>query len=393
MTILFVFLFLLLVACGVDTNPPEPSESTPDLIIRDSWVFEQEGKSTMQFEVIPIGAVEQPIGINFSVTGLTADPVTDFTAGEGATTLGIGASSIIIPVTILDDDLNEVDEKILVTITNATNANITDAIAIGIIRDDDDATAFDEEGYFTNTSYYGYELVWQDEFEGTGLNLDDYNFDLENGCPDICGWGNNELEWYTDEPKNVFLDDGKLVIKATQEGATSYHSGRIHTKGKQAFQFGRIDVRAKLPKGQGIWPAIWMLGSNIDEVGWPACGEIDIMELVGHRPNVVHGTAHWGAQGSGRSIFKTSEFALDEDFHEKFHVFTIIWEKDEIVWYVDESPFHIISPADMQGGAYRFNEPFYFLFNVAVGGNFSGFPDETTVFPQQMEIDYVRVFQ
>jgi len=186
--------------------------------------------------------------------------------------------------------------------------------------------------------------------------------------------------------------DDKLVITATRLGSEGFRSAKIHTKDKREFRFGRIDIRAKLPEGRGIWPAIWMLGANIDEVGWPASGEIDIMELVGHQPNISHGTAHWGNSGDP-STFVGSSISLNEKFSEQFHVFSLVWEQNSLQWYMDETLFHTITPANTQGATYRFNAPFYMIFNVAVGGNWPGSPDASTVFPQQMEVDYVRVFQ
>ena len=390
-----LFLFIAFISCDPKTDPVDPTPTvTPDLSISDSNVFENTGGTTMQFEVGVNTASELPISFNFKVEGITAEPDKDFVAGTGSTILGAGAFSVVIEVTIKDDDIHEVDEKIQVTLTEASNATIKDAVGIGVIRDNDDPSTYDDDGYYTLDNYFGYELAWSDEFSGDALNLEDYNFDLNDGCPNLCGWGNNELQWYTDLPANIKVEDGKLSITATKEGPTSFKSAKFHTKDKQSFQYGRIDVRAKLPKGQGIWPAIWMLGTNIDDVGWPACGEIDIMELVGHQANVSHGTAHWGADGSTQSTFKGSSFSLSgEDFSDKFHVFTLLWEEDEMVWYVDETPFHIITPADMQGLPYRFNHEFYMLFNVAVGGNWPGNPDDTTVFPQTMEVDYVRYFK
>jgi beta-glucanase (GH16 family) len=163
------------------------------------------------------------------------------------------------------------------------------------------------------------------------------------------------------------------------------------TKAKKEFQYGRIDIRARLPYGQGIWPAIWMLGANIDDVGWPRCGEIDIMELVGHLPKVSHGTAHYDVDGWAS---KGSSYALTtgQTFSDEFHVFTIVWEMNRIKWYVDYNKFFELSAQDV-GGTYPFNNPFFFIMNIAVGGNWPGDPDETTVFPQTMEVDYIRVFQ
>ena len=171
-----------------------------------------------------------------------------------------------------------------------------------------------------------------------------------------------------------------------------YNSARIITKGKKEFKFGRIDIRAKLPEGQGIWPALWMLGSNIDDVGWPTCGEIDIMEMVGHEPNKTHGTAHWRAS-DGNSTFKGASTSSSKKLSEQYHVYSILWEENSLNWYFDEEKFHTITPNNLQNVEFPFNQNFFFIFNIAVGGIWPGNPDDTTVFPQEMEIDYIRVFQ
>ena len=246
------------------------------------------------------------------------------------------------------------------------------------------------DGYSTPSSYSGYNLAWGDEFAGDALDLASWGFDVGNGS---SGWGNNEWQYYTSGESNCAVKNGKLTITAKKEtqGSFNYTSARILTKGKREFQFGRIDIRARLPKGQGIWPALWMLGSNFGSVGWPNCGELDIMELVGHQPNKVHGTAHWGNKPPSTYITKTYGLSTGT-FADEFHVFTMKWEKDLVEWYVDDVKFHTITPGNT-GGVYPFNQKFFFIFNIAVGGNWPGYPDGTTVFPQQMDVDYVRVFQ
>jgi beta-glucanase (GH16 family) len=250
-----------------------------------------------------------------------------------------------------------------------------------------------ENEFESPLSYEGYTLVWNDEFEGNSLSSD-WVFDLGDGCPDLCGWGNNELQSYTQD--NVRVQDGHLIIQARRErsGGRDYTSSRIKTKDKQSFKYGRIDIRAKLPKGQGIWPALWMLGDNIDQVGWPRCGEIDIMEMVGGnafgRDNRVHGTVHWDNNGS-HAEFGGHVTLNNGIFNDKFHVFSIIWDEAKIVWLLNDDPFHEIDTSP--SGLDEFRESFFFLFNVAVGGNWPGSPDGTTTFPQQMVVDYVRVFQ
>ena len=380
-------------ACGdSETREPEPAANLSTINISSSSIVEGAGASMLQFEVKATQVLETSVDVDYTVTGLTATPDIDFTASAGSITIAAGSNSGMIAIPVIDDEINEVEEKITVTLTAASNATIGTALAVGIIKDNDQPTNFNTEGYVTPDEYFGYALSWADEFGGDALNMDNYNFDLGDGCPNICGWGNNELEWYTDEPENISVADGKLVITATKLGEQGYRSAKIHTKGKKEFKFGRIGVRAKLPEGQGIWPAIWMLGSNINEVGWPACGEIDIMEMVGHKPKVTHGTAHWGNPGDP-STHVGSSISLDEKFSEQFHVFSLVWEQNEIKWYMDETHFHTINLSNMQGAAYRFNAPFYIVFNVAVGGQWPGNPNASTVFPQKMEIDYVRVFQ
>jgi beta-glucanase (GH16 family) len=248
-------------------------------------------------------------------------------------------------------------------------------------------------GYVSPLTYPGYNLVWNDEFESSSLS-DNWVFEIGDGCPELCGWGNNELQYYRRE--NIEVKDGYLFITAKQEnfGNKNYTSSRIKTQGKKSFTFGRIDVRAVLPKGQGLWPAVWMLGDNITSVGWPACGEIDIMEMVGGnadgRDNTIHGTVHWDNNGSYAN-YGGSKKKVSGIFKDDFHVFSIIWDESKIVWLLDNVPFHEIDTRPV--GLDEFRAPHFLLFNVAVGGNWPGSPDGTTVFPQQMVVDYVRVFQ
>lgn len=245
-------------------------------------------------------------------------------------------------------------------------------------------------GYSTPESYDGMTLVWQDEFEGESLNLEDWTFERGTGSN---GWGNNELQFYREE--NTSLQDGYLIITAKEEDyeGREYTSSRIVTQGKQSFQYGRIDIRAALPNGQGIWPALWMLGESFSTVSWPACGEIDIMEMIGGgdgRDNKVHGTIHWDNAGSYASYGQS--VTLEEGiFSDEFHVFSIVWDETSITWYLDDVQFNVvdITPENLS----EFQEEFFFIFNVAVGGNWPGSPDATTEFPQRMIVDYVRVFQ
>ncbi|WP_366483701.1 glycoside hydrolase family 16 protein [Cyclobacterium sp.] len=253
---------------------------------------------------------------------------------------------------------------------------------------------FPDSGFSSPMTYEAYDLVWNDEFEAQTLSSD-WVFEIGDGCPNLCGWGNNELQYYRRE--NTELKDGYLVITAKEEnmGGKNYTSSRLKTQGQQNFQFGRIDIRAALPQGQGIWPAFWMLGENITEVPWPACGEIDIMEMIGGdtdgRDNTVHGTLHWDNNGNYASDGGKKSLSDGAILKDNFHVYSLIWEENQITWLLDDEVFHSmdISPSAMD----EFREPFFMLINMAVGGNWPGNPDASTRFPQQLAVDYVRVFE
>ena len=216
------------------------------------------------------------------------------------------------------------------------------------------------------------------------------------------GWGNNELEYYTDRIENVSLDgQGNLAINAIQEnpgdytchyGVCEYTSARIVTMDKFQFTYGRVEARLKIPRGQGIWPAFWMLGADFGTVGWPGSGEIDIMENVGKEPRIVYGTVHGPGYSGGNGIGGTG-LTREVDYADDFHVYAIDWDVDAIRWYIDGELFQIVSLNDLNGREWVFNHDFFLILNVAVGGNWPGMPDETTVMPQQMLVDYVRVYQ
>jgi beta-glucanase (GH16 family) len=258
------------------------------------------------------------------------------------------------------------------------------------LRNDDTDIFISDEGYDAATSYEGMSLAWSDEFDGEFIDPANWTYDLGSGNG---GWGNNELQSYTNSANNSFVGDGKLFIIAEKVGENAYTSARLKSIGLQEHQYGRIDVRAMLPKGQGVWPAIWMLGSNYPDVGWPACGEIDIMELLGHLPGTVHGTAHWGADWPNWTHQGTSISIYPDHFDQEFHVFSVEWMEDEIKFLMDDQVYFTINPSLMQGQPYPFNNPFFFILNVAVGGNWPGSPDASTEFPVFMAVDYVRVYQ
>jgi beta-glucanase (GH16 family) len=252
-------------------------------------------------------------------------------------------------------------------------------------------TVIPSEGYTTPETYPGMTLLWQDEFNASAVNESDWTFEIGRGGN---GWGNNELEYYKKE--NATIEDGKLVITAKKEnvGDAQYTSTRMITKDKKTFKFGRIDIRALLPKGQGIWPALWMLGNNINSVGWPACGEIDIMEMIGgqNREKTVYGTLHWDNGGSHACTCDKPGHSLSSGIYaDQFHVFSLDWTETSITFYVDDVQFNKIDITPVQLS--EFKNEYFFIFNLAVGGNWPGNPDATTVFPQRLIVDYVRVFQ
>jgi len=238
-----------------------------------------------------------------------------------------------------------------------------------------------------------WELVWSDEFEGAaGSAPDPAKWDYDIGTD----WGNAQLEYDTDRPENVSLDGaGHLAITAREEPwlGRDYTSGRIHTNGHFAQQGGRFEARIRLPVGRGIWPAFWLLGGNFASVGWPACGEIDIMEYRGQEPRVLHGSLHGPGYSGGNAL--TSRFELSGGgFNWDFHVFAVEWTDDQITWIVDDTRYLTIRRSDLpQGGAWVFDHSFFIILNVAVGGHFVGPPDATTTFPQTMLVDWVRVYR
>jgi beta-glucanase (GH16 family) len=282
-----------------------------------------------------------------------------------------------------------------VTLSGASGGTFQKSTAVGRITNDDLKISFPTTGYDAPTSYPGYALVWADEFNGPVLNATHWVHQNGDGCPNLCGWGNNELEYYTDRPDNLFFQDGNLVIEAKKENFSgkSYTSSKILTAGKKPIKFGRIDIRAILPKGKGIWPALWLLPQNNAFGGWPRSGEIDLMELVGHEPNKVYGTLHYGPGPGSTQISRGYTLPGGATFNDEYHVFSLEWKEDQIKWFVDGNLFSTVQKNDLGSNNYPFNEEFYLIFNLAVGGNWPGNPDATTVLPQWMVVDYIRLYQ
>ncbi|MGN6552620.1 MAG: family 16 glycosylhydrolase [Verrucomicrobiota bacterium] len=239
----------------------------------------------------------------------------------------------------------------------------------------------------------GWSLVWSDEFtqaDGTAPDPAKWGYDIGGN-----GWGNSELEYYTARTNNVRIEGGQLVIEARAENyqGKDYTSGRILTRDKWSWAYGRFEARIKIPRGQGIWPAFWMLGSNIGSVNWPTCGEIDIMENIGREPNIVHGTIHGPGYSAGNSIGGPCTLPGGGAYADDFHIYAVEWETNRIRWYMDNQLYFTVTPSSLPSGTqWVFTQPQFLLLNLAVGGTWPGYPDGTTVFPQRMTVDYVRVY-
>lgn len=243
------------------------------------------------------------------------------------------------------------------------------------------------------------KLVWQDEFDQDGLpDSNKWSYDYGSGCErgSGCGWGNNELQFYTKERlENARVEDGKLIIQAHKEDwkRWKYTSARLVSKHKGDWQYGRVEVRAKLPKGKGTWAAIWMLPSENQHGGWPRSGEIDIMEFVGYEADSVYSTVHTEAFNHLKGTQRGGQL-FDESYSEAFHTYALDWHENKMIFTIDEKPCFVFENTKNGVSEWPFNQPFHLLLNLAVGGNWGGAQGvDPDIWPQQMEIDYVRVYQ
>lgn len=234
----------------------------------------------------------------------------------------------------------------------------------------------------------GWNLIWQDEFDGDNINPANWTYDIGG-----WGWGNGEGQYYTEQAENARLEDGMLVIEAREEKYEDsyYTSARLKTEGLQNFQYGRIEARLKVPAGKGLWPAFWMLGSDFNGSNWPDCGEIDIMEYIGKEPDLIFGTLHGpGYSGAlGFTKWNRQPYNIADDFH----IYAIEWQPDEIRWFYDGSHYHTVNRTDIGDREWVFDHPFFIILNLAVGGQLPGPVGLDTEFPAQYFVDYVRVYQ
>ena len=252
--------------------------------------------------------------------------------------------------------------------------------------------AITETAFGTDEMQDGWKLIWSDEFNGTSINTNHWQFETGNQG----GWGNNELEFYTRRPDNAYVSNGVLHIVARQEGTNgfSYTSARMKSEGLFSQKYGRFEFRAKFPRGKGYWPALWLMPQDSTYGGWPSCGEIDIAENKGEYPAVVQGTIHYAdSQGGHLQSTDFYTFPMGSGVG-SFHDYILEWTTNSISWYVDNQVYETQTNWSTATAPYPapFNQPFYIIMNLAVGGNFDGNPDTNTVFPGEMQVDYVRVF-
>ena len=240
--------------------------------------------------------------------------------------------------------------------------------------------------------------IWAEEFDYEGLpDPAKWSYDVGDGCPRLCGWGNNELQYYTTETsRNARVEKGKLIIEAHREfyQGRDYTSARLITRNKGDWQYGRIDIRAKLPYGRGTWPTIWMLPTmDSKDFSWPLDGEIDIMEHVGYNQDMVYGTIHTQAYNSMIGTQKVDSIHV-QDAYQAFHVYSIHWTPNKIEWFVDNEKYHTIVKDGKEKEKWPFDRPFYLIMNLAVGGRWGGKHGvDEKVWPQRLEVDYVRVYK
>lgn len=250
-------------------------------------------------------------------------------------------------------------------------------------------------GYMSPTTYAGYNLVWSDEFTDT-LDTKKWSFHKGSGCPNLCGWGNNELQYYTD--KNHSFVDGNLVIEAKKESisGSEYSSTRIHTDNKFEVKYGRIDIRANMPSATGSWVALWLINKDYSIAApaekWPSGGEIDIMEYLGESKNKFFGTAHFGSDLSNHKYNSTYYTTTGENFDEIFYVFSIVWEEDKITWLINNEEYKTFTPSNTNGQPYPFNDEFFLILNLSVGGNLPVTP-VASEYSAYLIVDYIKVFE
>lgn len=402
-------LILLLVQCGADdaggdvnnNSPNSNDNSAVTLTANDITISEGDASKNVVVDFILSKTTSQDVTFTIQTKDGTTTAGVDYEAVNKPITIKAGEISISQPIQILGDTDRESDEQFSIIISNIQGATHNEKEILITLTNDDNVSvnpvtgtsdvSIPATGYTTPTTYSNMNLTWSDEFNGSEINSSNWKFEIGTGDN---GWGNQELQYYRQE--NAYIKDGNLVIEAKSENfrGRDYTSSRMISEDKFDFKYGRVDIRAALPSGQGIWPALWMLGANFRTVGWPSCGEIDIMEFVGKKPREILGTIHWSnPQGNhvctcDQGIYNSNE---DNIFTKKYHVYSIIWDKNQIRWYIDDKQYQVVNTtnSDMT----EFHNNFFFILNIAVGGTLPGNPDGTSTYPQFMIVDYIRVFQ
>ena len=390
-----LFLLLTILSNCNKGGSPTPAPSLPKISVDD--ISRPEGNTPtvpFTFTITLDKASSQTVSVTYTLAEGFARVNTDFVQATQTVTFLPNEVQKTISVSVIGDDLKEGADDFTILLSAPVNAVIYKGTGVAVIENDDSRVEFTNAGYDAPGSYPGYTLAWADEFNGSALNLTDWSFENGDGCPGLCGWGNNELEYYTSRPDNLFFQDGKMIIEAKKESyaGKNYTSSKILTRGKKIFKYGRFDIRAKLPKGKGIWPAFWLLPQNNVFGGWPRSGEIDLMEMIGHEANRSYGTLHFGP-GPGSTQLSRSYTLPSGIFNDEFHVFSLEWKQNELKWFIDGNLFSTYTSADFGANNYPFNEDFFLIVNLAVGGNWPGNPDAVTYFPQWLIVDYIRVYQ
>ena len=383
-------LFLLFfISCNSSDSVPV---KTPYITIHDLNTIEGNNNKIIDFEISLSESFSEDIVLKYFTEDASAFQDLDYIKRENQIIIPAGKTNVSIPLEIVSDNIKEGDEVFRIRFESIDNVNFNQTKAIISINNDDVDLPYGNEDYTTPKVYEGWKLTWEDEFDGAEINKDWWVHEIGNGD---SGWGNNELQFYTEAPENSRVENGNLVIEARNDSwnGHKYTSARLVTKEKKSFGYSRIDIRAKLPFGQGIWPALWMLGDNIEQVGWPACGEIDIMEMIGNYPSTSHATVHFGTDFSSHKYSGKSYNISGEIFNDRFHVFSVVREVNQMWFYVDDILIFEFETNDTEGMSYPFNQNYFLVLNVAIGGNWPGNPDETTQFSQLMIVDYIRVFE
>jgi hypothetical protein len=374
---------LLLSAFLLGQCQQDHSEIVPNIDVSDIVKHRQPTETDFEFIVSIQHPCKLDISVDYSTKDGSAVAGTDYVFTSGTATIPAGSISATVKVKVKGDSLRRDSQFFFLHLDNAKNCTIALEELMATI-DNSDGLYFpvDNSGYSTPDSYPNYTLVWRDEFNGKAIDPRNWKFDEGDN-----GWGYHELVYYSNRSKNAFVSSGNLIIEARKENVhnSGFTSARLTTKDLKSFRFGRIDIRAKIPSGQGIMSSLWMLGNNVGTVGWPACGEIDLMQLP-HTENAVYNTVHWSEAGLSK------QFGLNrrlENPNDRFHVFSAVWKPDRIEMFVDDVPSFYMNIND----THPFNKDFFFIFNLAVGGDWPGSPDATTQFPKRLVVDYVRVFQ